>query len=85
MIMQLQKYHLTIIYKRGKELYIADTLSRNHPRNVDNLEKHKFYETIASTSEIEQSIQQINMTDYISISDKTIQNMKEATNDDITL
>ena len=28
MLLQLQRYDLEFIYKRGKELYIADTLSR---------------------------------------------------------
>ena len=28
MMMQLQKYNLRVVYKRGSEMYIADTLSR---------------------------------------------------------
>ena len=28
MLLQLQKYDLEVVYKPGKELYIADTLSR---------------------------------------------------------
>ena len=28
MLMQLQRYDLSVVYKKGSELYIADTLSR---------------------------------------------------------
>ena len=28
MLLQLQKYNITLVYKKGKELFLADTLSR---------------------------------------------------------
>lgn len=28
MMMQLQRYNMNVIYKKGKEMYLADTLSR---------------------------------------------------------
>ncbi|KAK7101996.1 hypothetical protein V1264_020291 [Littorina saxatilis] len=31
MLLQLQRYHLQFVYKKGKELFLADTLSRAHP------------------------------------------------------
>lgn len=31
MLLRLQKYNLDVVYTRGKELYIADTLSRATP------------------------------------------------------
>ena len=45
MMMQLQKYNLKVVYKRGTELYIADTLSRAYlsaPNQVDE-EEQEFY------------------------------------------
>lgn len=30
MMMRLQNYQLNLVYKRGQEMYIADTLSRAH-------------------------------------------------------
>ena len=35
MMMALQRYNLEIIYKPGKEIYIADTLSRAPENNAD--------------------------------------------------
>ena len=34
MLMKLQKYDIELIYKKGKELYVADTLSRAYPKYV---------------------------------------------------
>ena len=39
MMLQLQRYNINIVYKRGKELYIADTLSRAYlPETEDTKE-----------------------------------------------
>ena len=35
MLMRLQKYDLKVHYKKGKEMVLADTLSRAHPKLVD--------------------------------------------------
>ena len=32
--MQLQAYDITIVYKKGTEMYIADALSRAHPADI---------------------------------------------------
>ena len=34
MLLQLQKYNLQFVYKKGKELYIADALSRAYPEEA---------------------------------------------------
>ena len=34
MLLQLQKYNLQFVYKKGKELYLADALSRAYPEDV---------------------------------------------------
>ena len=31
MLRQLQRYDLQVVYKKGKELFLADTLSRAYP------------------------------------------------------
>ena len=33
MLLRLQKYIIELIYKRGKEMHIADALSRAYPKN----------------------------------------------------
>ena len=34
MLMQLQAYDITLVYKKGTEMYIADALSRAHPADI---------------------------------------------------
>lgn len=34
-MLQLQKYDITLNYKRGKDMYLADTLSRAHRKTND--------------------------------------------------
>ena len=36
MLLRLQKYNITLVYKKGKELFIADTLSRAPLTTTDN-------------------------------------------------
>lgn len=35
MMLKLQRYNLHVIYKRGKQLYLADALSREHLPSTD--------------------------------------------------
>jgi hypothetical protein len=42
MLLQLQRYNFTLVYKPGKELYIADTLSRAYLPNTDTEEEDGF-------------------------------------------
>ncbi|KAL2080774.1 hypothetical protein ACEWY4_024567 [Coilia grayii] len=38
MLLRLQKYNMTVKYKKGKELYVADALSRNFLKETDENE-----------------------------------------------
>ena len=38
MLLRIQKYNMTVKYKRGKELYVADALSRNYLKDTDENE-----------------------------------------------
>ena len=38
MLLKLQKYNMTVRYKKGKELYVADALSRNYMKKTDESE-----------------------------------------------
>ena len=40
-LLQLQRYHLKVVYKSGNELLIADTLSRAYLLNEPTPEKNK--------------------------------------------
>ena len=34
MILQLQEYDINLVYKKGKEMYLADALSRTYPPEI---------------------------------------------------
>ncbi len=77
MMMQLQKYNLKVVYKRGTEMYIADTLSRAYlsaPNQVDEEEQ-----------EFIRAVENVNMTKHLSISPERLQEFQEKTRDDATL
>ena len=65
MMMQLQRYDMIIKYKKGTELYIADTLSRNYMNDPD---QHQFEEVI-NQSDFEQSLANDNPLEYTNISE----------------
>ncbi|KAJ8365224.1 hypothetical protein SKAU_G00140550 [Synaphobranchus kaupii] len=46
MMLRLQRYNLNVIYKRGKELYVADALSRAHLPSTDQAEATEEYEVM---------------------------------------
>jgi transposase InsO family protein len=48
MLMCLQRYSFDIVYKRGKELYIADTLSRSYTESDDETIGEDRYEVMAA-------------------------------------
>ena len=41
MMMGLQNYDITIKYKKGTKMFVADTLSRHHLENTNNVETTK--------------------------------------------
>uniref|UniRef100_A0A8C5WEL0 ribonuclease H n=1 Tax=Leptobrachium leishanense TaxID=445787 RepID=A0A8C5WEL0_9ANUR len=44
---KLQRYHLNVVYKRGRELYVADALSRAHLPTTENPGAAEAYEVLA--------------------------------------
>ena len=75
--MQLQKYNLRVVYKRGSEMYIADTLSRAYlsaPNQVSEEEQ-----------EFIRAVENVKMTKHLSISPECLQEIQEKTRDDETL
>ena len=77
MMMQLQKYNLKVIYKRGSEMYIADTLSRAYlsAPNQISVEEQEFT----------RAVENVKMTKYLSISPERLQEIQEKTREDATL
>lgn len=59
MFLRLQKYEIEIMYKPGKEMYVADALSRAHPKKLSKE---------ACTEEVFKIFEDINMVEYLPIS-----------------
>jgi hypothetical protein len=58
MMMQLQRYNIKIQYKRGKELYIADTLSRAYTHSDESIIEQE-YEVMAIENVSDRRIEQV--------------------------
>jgi len=70
MMMRLQKYDFTVHYERGKNMHLADTLSRAFlPFEGDN----------------EDDLEFVNMVNYLPISDERITEIKAETRKDHSL
>lgn len=64
MNLRLQRYDLDVRYKKGKELYLADTLSRHFPKLTETTREHREHVLLTRSAfeegiEVEQDIQEI--------------------------
>ncbi|XP_062576513.1 uncharacterized protein K02A2.6-like [Saccostrea cucullata] len=72
MLLRLQKFDYEIVYKKGAEMYVADTLSRAYlPASEEDMEKASIFD--------------IDQRSYISISEAKIMKIKEASEEDETM
>ena len=60
MLMRLQNYQLEVVYKRGQEMYIVDTLSRAYLPVPDHISQNKI--------EFIRSVEEVDMTKHLVIS-----------------
>ena len=72
MLLRLQKYNLLIKYKKGQQMYLADTLSRAY------LEASHICEAV-------QELEEIDLTTSLAISAEELQRMRHASADDLIL
>ena len=72
MLLRLQKYNLTVRYKRGQNMYLADTLSRAYLPNV-------------KACEFEQSQEDMDQTLALAIPESQLQQIKQASAEDVVL
>ena len=77
MLLHLQRYNLVITYKNGKEMYLADTLSRAYPKDTVP------YAT--PQSEFCHAIKELDLTEHLATSKERSQQMHEATAQDPNL
>jgi hypothetical protein len=67
MLLHLQKYDLEIQFKSGKQMYLADTLSRASLTNVNN-------EDVLT---IEKKLEEIHMVDFLQVRKASLEEIKE--------
>ncbi|XP_064638291.1 uncharacterized protein LOC135494308 [Lineus longissimus] len=73
MLLSLQAYDIEIKYKKGNEMFLADTLSRAYLQSEDH---HDTRQNVVL------QFQSIRMTDYTPISSTTLREIQHATQDD---
>jgi hypothetical protein len=84
MFLRLQRYDIELSYKQGKHMYIADTLSRAYLKtNKDEVKTQD--EILLVRSDIEVEVEQINMADYLVISEERQKLISKVTKQDKTL
>ena len=86
MLLQLQRYHLKVVYKPGKELLIADTLSRAYLLNEPAPEKNNC-DVFAERQEeyLIKCMEEIDMVAFLSITADRFADLREKTEQDESL
>lgn len=88
MILRLQRYNLIVTYKKGKEMLLADALSRifNPDQNIktEEVQDNEVF-SINKVNNIFEEIAEINVLENIDINDDIIQKIQAETVKDTTL
>ena len=71
LLLRLVQYDVEILYKPGKEMYLADTLSRAFLPKTDR-------------SQVELDTESINMVDFLPVSKATLEELQKSTEQDST-
>ena len=77
MMMRLQNYNLKVVYKRGSDMYIADTLSRAYVTSPCQVAREE--------EEFIRAVEKVDMTKHLPISPERLRELQEKTRDDVTL
>ena len=87
MLMRLQVYDIDLVYKQGKHLYVADTLSRAYLKTTGKPDtKVEVLQVDSNThGNIFEEIKQINMLEYLPISQPGLQKIQQETASDESL
>jgi hypothetical protein len=87
MLLRLQKYNIDVIYKKGRDLHIADFLSRAALPNIQITAvtpQHEIFK-IQHETRVFDDLDNINFADSVNISDKSLQAIREHTTTDESL
>ena len=86
MLLQLQRYHLQLVYKPGKELLIADTLSRAYLLNEPTPEKNNCdVFAVRQEEHLIKCIDEIDMVEFQPITAERLADLWEKTEQDESL
>ena len=86
MLLQLQRYHLNVVYKPGKELLIADTLSRAYLPNEPAPEKNNCDVFAVRQEEyLIKYMEEIDMVEVLPITAERLAHLREKTEQDESL
>jgi hypothetical protein len=80
MLMFLQKYTLEVNYKRGKDLYIADTLSRAYLQTEEKIDRKM--DVLSVDEKLYNFIADMNPLHHVPNSQKRMEEIREATRKD---
>lgn len=86
-MLRLQKFDLQVSYKKGTEMYLADTLSRAYRvrRNTTQVGAEDVLNIENMRGNTERELESINMIQYLPVSEATQTAIREATEADATL
>ena len=82
MMLRLQLYEYEIVYKRGKEMYIADALSRAYLQRTENTHLN---EVLTVQSDFEKETETVCMAEFLAVSRDRLKKIQLATQEDPTL
>ena len=71
MLLRLQKYDIELVYRKGKEMFIADTLSRAYPEGSEPKTEPQ--------SEFCHQIEELSLTEHLPITGDLLQQLCDET------
>ena len=86
MMLRLQKYQIVVTYKRGVEMYIADTLSRAMlpPKKMKDIPEIQVF-TVMQEKAVRQELECVNPEEFLRVSPNRLSQIQTLTRNDATL
>ena len=86
MLLRLQRYEYTVHFRPGKEMYIADALSRatGQTQSVDSQDTDLEDVAVLQTS-FEQELEKVHSAQDLILTDSKIERLRKSTHEDVTL
>ena len=83
MLLRLQKYDINIVYKQGKHMYLADTLSRAYMQGTQGRD-NKNSDFVHMQTELERELECSDVVQHIPVTDQRLQEIKQTAANDST-